>query len=101
MWPDDNGGRPGPRSRDPAPPAGGNIGRVDGKSMSAANNLRRNSREPDGLSGARSSSRIDRKRGGRAAEATGTIRADSYRHDFPWIHDVVRIERALDGGHGR
>src|SRR6516162_5828377 len=69
------------RARDPAtlrPQRGGNIGRVDGKSMSAANNLARNSSEPDGLVGARSD-----------------------RHDFPRIHDVVRIERALDGGHGR
>src|SRR5215468_9237019 len=37
----------------------------------------------------------------RAADPSGTIRADSYRHDFPRVHDVVRIERALDGGHGR
>src|SRR2546429_561954 len=43
----------------------------------------------------------DRPEVRRAAEATGTICADSYRHDFPRIHDVVRIERTLDGGHGR
>src|SRR5262249_17632324 len=59
--------------------------------MSAANRLVRNSSNSDRF----------RRRwlegGGWTPSAAG---ASCDRHDFPRIHDVVRVERALDGSHG-